>query len=182
LRLANWYSHQVRGIQNQNDLALTQDRGAGQPLDISDSRRKRSNHDFFLAHQLINHQSQAVAVIAYDDGVAQAVTPGPVAGNVQQRPQLQQRQGLHLPIADHPPVLDLRELLDVPGNGTERAGTGYAVVVGEDRDRLGVLVDELVGQEEIVIRPLPPAIGNIQGLAGATILGEGQVVFDSGCP
>jgi len=75
------------------------------------------------------------------------------------------------------PLLELRELLDVPGNGTERAGTGYAVVVGEDRDRLGVLVDELVGQEEIVIRPLPPALGNIPGLAGATILGEGQVVL-----
>ena len=75
------------------------------------------------------------------------------------------------------PLLELRALLDIPGNGTGRDGLGYAVVVGDDRDRLGLVVDELVGQEEIVIRPLPPAIGNIQGLAGATILGEGQVVL-----
>lgn len=75
------------------------------------------------------------------------------------------------------PLLELRVLLDIPGNGTGRDGLGYAVVVGDDRDRLGLVVDELVGQEEIVIRPLPPALGNIQGLAGATILGEGQVVL-----
>ncbi|MBS1253835.1 MAG: Chemotaxis protein CheA [Anaerolineales bacterium] len=76
------------------------------------------------------------------------------------------------------PLLELRELLGTPtGNGADRAGLAYAVVVGEDRDRVGLVVDELVTQEEIVIRPLPPALSSIPGLTGASILGEGQVVL-----
>lgn len=75
------------------------------------------------------------------------------------------------------PLLELRELLEIPGNGTERTTVGYAMVVGENRERLGVVVDELISQEEIVIRPLPDALMGIPGLAGASILGEGQVVL-----
>ncbi len=75
------------------------------------------------------------------------------------------------------PLVDLREVLGVPGDAPGRAGPGYAVVVGENRDRIGLVADNLLYQEEIVIRPLPPAIGSIPGLAGATILGEGQVVL-----
>ena len=39
------------------------------------------------------------------------------------------------------------------------------------------MVDQLLGQEEIVIRPLPPILARIPGLAGASIMGEGQVVL-----
>jgi two-component system chemotaxis sensor kinase CheA len=75
------------------------------------------------------------------------------------------------------PLLELRELLEVPENGPIPSLPGYAVIVGEDHGRVGLVVDDLLGQEEIVIRPLPPALRDIPGLAGASILGEGQVVL-----
>jgi len=66
-------------------------------------------------------------------------------------------------------------VLAVPGH--HPTATGYAIVVGEKRNRVGLLVDELLGQEEIVIRPLPSILGPVPGIAGASILGEGQVIL-----
>jgi len=57
------------------------------------------------------------------------------------------------------------------------AGSGYAIVVGEARRRVGLVVDHLLGREEIVIRPLPSILGPVPGIAGASILGEGQVIL-----
>ncbi len=49
------------------------------------------------------------------------------------------------------------------------------VVVGLAESRLGLVVDDLIGQEEVVIKSLGKLFGNIEGLAGATILGDGRV-------
>jgi len=75
------------------------------------------------------------------------------------------------------PLLDMAELLDVPQPRSSASEPRYAVVVGEGRERVGLMVDGLLGQEEIVIRPLPPILADIPGLAGASILGEGQVIL-----
>jgi len=72
------------------------------------------------------------------------------------------------------PLFDLRALLQVPQDGGD---SRYAVVVERDHQRVGLLVDSLIDQEEIVIKSLPGFLGRISGLAGATILGEGQVVL-----
>jgi len=72
------------------------------------------------------------------------------------------------------PVLGLGELLQVP-DGSDDAR--YVVVVGRNHQRVGLAVDALLGQEEIVIKSLPGFLGKIKGLAGATILGGGEVVL-----
>ena len=72
------------------------------------------------------------------------------------------------------PVLRLGELLQVP-DGSDDAR--YVVVVGRNHQRVGLAVDALLGQEEIVIKSLPGFLGKIKGLAGATILGGGEVVL-----
>jgi two-component system chemotaxis sensor kinase CheA len=41
----------------------------------------------------------------------------------------------------------------------------------------GVIVDELKGQQEMVIKPLPGALAHLPGLGGATITGDGSVVL-----
>jgi two-component system chemotaxis sensor kinase CheA len=46
-----------------------------------------------------------------------------------------------------------------------------------DGQAIGLLVDEIFGHEEVVVKPLPPALRNMPGLAGITILGEGQAVL-----
>lgn len=53
----------------------------------------------------------------------------------------------------------------------------YVVVVGIGLLRIGLIVDELLGQQEIVIKALGEYLGNIKGLAGSTILGDGKVIM-----
>ncbi len=52
----------------------------------------------------------------------------------------------------------------------------YLVVEGEGR-RAALGVDRLLGQEEVVLRPLGPPLERISGLAGTTILGSGRPIF-----
>ncbi len=53
----------------------------------------------------------------------------------------------------------------------------YIVVVGIGLLRVGLIVDELLGQQEIVIKSLGEYLGSIKGLAGSTILGDGKVIM-----
>jgi two-component system chemotaxis sensor kinase CheA len=53
----------------------------------------------------------------------------------------------------------------------------YVVVVGIAEKRYGIKVDDLIGQKEIVIKSLGNYLGNIHGIAGSTILGDGTVVM-----
>ncbi|MCB2297377.1 chemotaxis protein CheA [Clostridium tagluense] len=56
----------------------------------------------------------------------------------------------------------------------------FVVVLGVAEKRFGIVVDELVGNQEIVVKPLGSYIGKVEGLSGATILGDGSVacIFD----
>jgi len=51
----------------------------------------------------------------------------------------------------------------------------YVVVVGLAERRLGLLVDDLLGQEEVVIKSLGDYLGSTPGIAGATIMGDGRI-------
>jgi two-component system chemotaxis sensor kinase CheA len=53
----------------------------------------------------------------------------------------------------------------------------YVVVVGLAQHRIGILVDELHGQEDIVIKSLGRALANVPGIAGATELGGKKTVL-----
>ncbi len=74
------------------------------------------------------------------------------------------------------PLVDISEILDVPGRD-ENAGAFYTVVVGVANHRFGIVVDRLIGQKEIVIKPLGAYLRNIPGIAGSTILGDGRVIM-----
>ena len=53
----------------------------------------------------------------------------------------------------------------------------YVVLVGYGIHRIGLLVDELLGQQEIVIKSLGDYLGTIPAIAGSTILGDGRVIM-----
>jgi two-component system chemotaxis sensor kinase CheA len=73
------------------------------------------------------------------------------------------------------PLVRLHDLFRLSG---ERArGPVYVVVVGLAQHRLGLVVDELIGQQDIVIKPLGRALARIPGIAGATELGGQQTVL-----
>jgi two-component system chemotaxis sensor kinase CheA len=72
------------------------------------------------------------------------------------------------------PILNLREVL-FTGFLQEERKTLYVVVVGFAEKRLGLIVDELIGQEEVVIKSMGDYLGNTPGVAGATIMGDGRI-------
>ena len=74
------------------------------------------------------------------------------------------------------PLVALDRLFGHPaaGDGQRR----YAVILGRGDKRLGLVVDRLHGQQEVVIKALDPAVsGAAFGVAGATIMGDGRVVL-----
>jgi two-component system chemotaxis sensor kinase CheA len=72
------------------------------------------------------------------------------------------------------PLVRLAHLFQVPDAGGEHL---FAVVVGSGERRVGIIVDRLLGEQEIVIKSLGEYLGRIPGLAGATILGDGRVAL-----
>jgi two-component system chemotaxis sensor kinase CheA len=74
------------------------------------------------------------------------------------------------------PLLHLGALFDL--GKAEGAEVPYAVVLGRGDKRIGLAVDRLRGQQEIVIKALDAAVsGAASGIAGATIMGDGRVVL-----
>ncbi|MGQ9581592.1 MAG: chemotaxis protein CheW, partial [Armatimonadota bacterium] len=51
------------------------------------------------------------------------------------------------------------------------------VVVRTGAMRIGLIVDKLIGEQEVVIKPLGAFLGDLEGIAGATILGDGRVAL-----
>jgi len=76
------------------------------------------------------------------------------------------------------PLARLSEQLGLAAAGATSREREYVVVLGRGDKRLGVVVDRLVGQQEVVIKALDPAVsGAGLGVAGATIMGDGRVVL-----
>ncbi len=73
------------------------------------------------------------------------------------------------------PLLRLANLFQID---SERGnGKLYVVVLGSGNRRVGVVVDRLIGEQEIVIKSLGRYLGQMTGLSGATILGDGRVAL-----
>lgn len=73
------------------------------------------------------------------------------------------------------PLIDLSAMLDVPA--ASRGDSPYVVIVGIAERRVGLLVDHLLGQVDVVIKALGDVVGAATGTAGATILGDGSVAL-----
>lgn len=76
-------------------------------------------------------------------------------------------------------ILSLKKLSTIlrGENKNDDAQEYPVVVVKLGRNRVGFIVDELVGQQEIVIKPLGKLLSKVRGMAGATILGDGNVAL-----
>ncbi len=72
-------------------------------------------------------------------------------------------------------LLRLSRLFGVQSD--EQKETQYVVIVGSGDKKMGLMVDSLIGEEDVVIKPLRDKYTNIPGIAGATILGDGTVAL-----
>jgi len=70
-------------------------------------------------------------------------------------------------------VLRLSRLFNI--KETVSSDECYIVIVGTREKKIGVMVDSLIGEEDVVIKPLRDQFTNSPGIAGASILGDGSV-------
>jgi two-component system chemotaxis sensor kinase CheA len=84
---------------------------------------------------------------------------------------------------EHLPIVKLEEFVKLPG--CEAGGTTpqrqrpepLCLVVEVDNRRTALLVDSLIGQQQLVVKSLDVNLHSVPGLAGATILGDGRVAL-----
>ena len=74
------------------------------------------------------------------------------------------------------PLFYLKRWL-VPSAAHEEQGEGHVVILSVGTQRIGFVVDQLVGQEEVVINPLGKMLQGTPGMAGATITGDGRIAL-----
>ena len=70
-------------------------------------------------------------------------------------------------------LLRLNQLFGI--KNAEQQESYYIVIVGTAEKKMGFMVDSLIGEEEVVIKPLRDQFTNSPGIAGASILGDGSV-------
>jgi two-component system chemotaxis sensor kinase CheA len=75
------------------------------------------------------------------------------------------------------PLLDLAHSLGYPASD----GGSYIVIVRSEERRLALVVDRLVGQRELVTRPLPPEVGGGLALSGGAVLADGSIALIVDC-
>ena len=75
------------------------------------------------------------------------------------------------------PLCKLDQVLNTPGEEKRKIFEKYVVIVGLGTHKIGLIVDELLGQQEIVIKSLGEYLGEVGGIAGATIMGDGCVIM-----
>lgn len=71
------------------------------------------------------------------------------------------------------PILELREIFNV---SCEKLDKQIAIIVEKENEEVGLIVDSIIDQQEIVIKPLGNVLSGSRGFIGATILGDGRVI------
>ena len=72
------------------------------------------------------------------------------------------------------PLVRLADLFDIHGAIAD-ACDGTVVVIDDEGDRVALLVDELIGKQDVVIKALGETFATVRGVAGGAIMGDGRV-------
>jgi two-component system, chemotaxis family, sensor kinase CheA len=78
---------------------------------------------------------------------------------------------------EYMPVIELERVFQIPRSAASQASAGIMLVVEADGQRLAVLVDELLGQQQVVVKNLEANYRRVPYVSGATILGDGRVAL-----
>jgi two-component system chemotaxis sensor kinase CheA len=77
---------------------------------------------------------------------------------------------------DYMPVMDLEKIFNVPRRDDANAA-GIMVVIEADGGRVAMVVDELLGQQQVVVKNLEANYRKVDDVSGATIMGDGRVAL-----
>jgi len=74
------------------------------------------------------------------------------------------------------PFFNLQEILGYQETEKER-NYYFGIIVKYRESKVGIIVERLMGEYDVVVKPLDQFVGNIKGIVGSTILGDGKVVL-----
>jgi two-component system chemotaxis sensor kinase CheA len=74
------------------------------------------------------------------------------------------------------PVAHLHKLLGLEGSNEEEFEL-LITYLGDEKTKLGLVVDAVLSQQDILVKPVSETLKGLKGISGATILGDGQVVL-----
>lgn len=75
------------------------------------------------------------------------------------------------------PIVMLGDLLDIGGSSNASGERVVIITDAGEGTRFGLVVDELLGHQQVVIKSIEESYGSVPGIAAATILGNGRVAF-----
>lgn len=74
-------------------------------------------------------------------------------------------------------VLSVKELFKLPSRYKNNIKSYYAVILASEEKKVALLVNNLIGEQDIVIKTLKDRVTKVEGISGATVLGDGTVSF-----
>ncbi len=77
---------------------------------------------------------------------------------------------------DNVPIIPIYQLFDIPADNKELSNA-LLVVVEADGQKVGLMVDDLLAQQQVVVKSLNDNYQQVEGISGATILGDGSVAM-----
>jgi two-component system chemotaxis sensor kinase CheA len=78
---------------------------------------------------------------------------------------------------EYVPLVYLHQRFKVPDAVTDPCKGIVVIVESEGANRIGLVVDDLLGQQQVVVKSLEANYGPVEGVGGATVLGDGRVAL-----
>lgn len=158
------------------DVVRKNIRALGGSVEVSSEQGKGTTFSIVLPLTLAIMDGQSVA-LGDESYIIPLVS---IVESLQPRPEwigkLAGRGEIFLFRGEYVPILRLDELLGVRIQ-THSPSEGLIVIVESDDRRIGIVVDDLLGQQQIVIKSLEENYRKVEGISGATILGGGSVAL-----
>ena len=79
------------------------------------------------------------------------------------------------------PLIRLNQFYSIK-NGKENIEDGIVIILNHEDRKIAIFADELEGEQEIVVKPIPNYIKKVKGISGCTQLGDGSIslILDTG--
>lgn len=79
------------------------------------------------------------------------------------------------------PLIRLNQFYHLKG-GKENIEDGIVIILNHEDRKIAIFADELIGEQEIVVKPMPSYIKQVRGISGCTQLGDGSIslILDTG--
>jgi two-component system chemotaxis sensor kinase CheA len=75
------------------------------------------------------------------------------------------------------PLVSLRKALGLSSREGQETDHAFVLLVGEAERRVGLVAERILGEQELVVKPIEDTLTRSPGIAGASILGNGRVVL-----